>query len=47
MCISKLTYDIVREVSPDIAVSHIPHAVNGEVFYKYKSHIEYSMGLGA
>ena len=37
VCISKLTYDIVQEVSPDINVSHIPHAVNSEVFYKYKS----------
>jgi len=31
-CISKLTYDIVQTVSPDVDSSYIPHAVNSEIF---------------
>ena len=30
VCISKLTYDVVREVSPEVFSHHIPHAVNSE-----------------
>jgi len=40
VCISKLTYDIVREVSPEVFSHHIPHAVNSEFFYKYKTQEE-------
>ena len=41
---SKLTYDVVRDVSPDTYTHHIPHAVNSDFFYKYKTlliHREY------
>ena len=31
-CISKLTYDIVKTVSPDVDCSYVPHAVNPEIF---------------
>lgn len=31
-CISKLTHDIVETVTPEIASSYIPHAVDGEIF---------------
>ena len=31
-CISKLTYDIVQTVAPDVASSYIPHAVDTDVF---------------
>tara|TARA_R110002126_G_scaffold28413_8_gene94594 strand:- start:451 stop:1704 length:1254 start_codon:yes stop_codon:yes gene_type:complete len=31
-CISKLTHDIVKTVSPDVGSSYIPHAVNMEIF---------------
>ena len=31
-CISKLTYDIVQTVSPDVDSSYIPHAVDEEFF---------------
>jgi glycosyltransferase involved in cell wall biosynthesis len=31
-CISKLTYDIVQTVTPEVESSYIPHAVDGEVF---------------
>ena len=40
VCISKLTYDVVREVSPEVFSHHIPHAVNSEFFYKYKTQEE-------
>ena len=30
--ISKLTDDIIRNVSPDVPCTHIPHAVDGELF---------------
>jgi glycosyltransferase involved in cell wall biosynthesis len=31
-CISKLTYDIVQTVTPEVDSSYIPHAVDSEVF---------------
>jgi len=31
-CISKLTYDIVQTVTPEVESSYIPHAVNSELF---------------
>jgi glycosyltransferase involved in cell wall biosynthesis len=31
-CISKLTYDIVQTVTPEVESSYIPHAVDGDVF---------------
>jgi glycosyltransferase involved in cell wall biosynthesis len=31
-CISKLTYDIVQTVVPEVESSYIPHAVDGEVY---------------
>ena len=31
-CISKLTYDIVQNVAPEVESSYIPHAVNSEIF---------------
>jgi glycosyltransferase involved in cell wall biosynthesis len=31
-CISKLTYDIVKTVTPEVDSSYIPHAVDGEIF---------------
>ena len=44
-CISKVTYDIVQTVAPEVASSYIPHAVDEEIFkpsnkqdiQKYKS----------
>lgn len=37
VCISKVTHDIVKEVSPDVSSRYLPHAVNSNVFYKYKT----------
>ena len=31
-CISKLTYDIVQTVAPEVESSYIPHAVDSEIF---------------
>jgi|TARA_R110000751_G_scaffold275352_3_gene376220 glycosyltransferase involved in cell wall biosynthesis len=31
-CISQVTYDIVRDVSPDVESSYIPHAVDDSIF---------------
>lgn len=31
-CISRVTYDIVKAVSPEVDVSYIPHAVDDEIF---------------
>jgi glycosyltransferase involved in cell wall biosynthesis len=30
--ISRLTHDIVRNVSPDVPATYLPHAVNGDIF---------------
>lgn len=35
-CISKVTHEIVKEVAPDVSSFYLPHAVNGEIFKKYK-----------
>jgi len=33
-CISKLTYDVVGEVSPDVERHYVPHAANSDHFYR-------------
>jgi glycosyltransferase involved in cell wall biosynthesis len=35
VCISKLTHEVVQEVSPELSKSHIPHAVDSSIFYKF------------
>jgi len=35
--ISKVTDAIVREAAPKVSTTYLPHAVNGEWFYKFKS----------
>lgn len=34
-CISKLTYDIVKNVAPMVESSYVPHAVNHDIFRRY------------
>ena len=34
VCISKVTYDIVRESAPDVSAHYLPHAVNNNIFKK-------------
>ena len=36
-CISKLTYDIVKEVTPDVDSVYLPHSVDTNIFKKDKS----------
>ena len=35
ICISKVTHEILKTVSPDVPSRYLPHAVNSEVFYKF------------
>jgi len=37
VCISKVTHQIVQEVAPDVNSYYLPHAVNSNIFYKYKT----------
>ena len=37
VCISKVTHDIVKTVTPEVSSHYLPHAVNSNVFYKYKT----------
>ena len=49
-CISKLTYDIVQNVAPEVDSSYIPHAVDGDIFKpldpKKSAEFKISKGLG-
>jgi len=36
-CISKVTHEIVKQVSPDVESSYVPHAVNEEWFHPIRS----------
>jgi len=38
-CISKLTYDIVKNVAPDVDSSYVPHAVDTDIFKKLDSEV--------
>jgi len=37
VCISKVTHEILKTVSPDVNSNYLPHAVNSNVYYKYKT----------
>jgi glycosyltransferase involved in cell wall biosynthesis len=37
VCISKVTHEIVKATSPEVNSTYLPHAVNSNVFYKYKT----------
>ena len=37
ICISKVTHKILQEVSPEISSCYLPHAVNSNIYYKYKT----------
>jgi glycosyltransferase involved in cell wall biosynthesis len=36
-CISKVTHKILQEVAPEVSSCYLPHAVNSNIFYKYKT----------
>ena len=50
VCISKLTYDIVKTVSPDTESHYLPHAVNSDFFKPFskeeKEELRDKMGVG-
>ena len=37
VCISKVTHEAVKQTAPDVSSIYLPHAVNSNVFYKYKT----------
>ena len=37
VCISKLTHECVKKVSPEVSSCYLPHAVNSNIFYKFKT----------
>jgi glycosyltransferase involved in cell wall biosynthesis len=37
VCISKVTHEIVKQTAPNVSSCYLPHAVNSNVFYKYKT----------
>ena len=37
VCISKVTHEIVKNVAPNVSSTYHPHAVNNEIFKKYKN----------
>ena len=37
VCISKVTHEIVKETAPEVSSRYLPHAVNSNIFYKYKT----------
>ena len=37
ICISKVTHAVVKAVSPTVSSSYLPHAVNSNIFYKFKT----------
>ena len=36
VCISKVTHEIVKQVSPEVNSTYLPHAVNSNIFHKFK-----------
>jgi len=36
-CISKVTHEIVKQVSPDVESCYLPHAVNEEIFHPHRT----------
>ena len=37
VCISKVTHKILQEVTPEVNSYYLPHAVNSNIFYKFKT----------
>jgi len=37
VCISKVTHKILQTVADDVSSRYLPHAVNNDIFYKYKN----------
>ena len=43
VCISKVTYEILKDVSPDVSSRYLPHAVDPQFFHKFKSDEEMAL----
>lgn len=37
VCISKVTHQVVQAVAPEVSSQYLPHAVNSNIFHKYKT----------
>jgi len=37
VCISKVTHAILQEVAPEVSSTYLPHAVNSNIFHKFKT----------
>jgi glycosyltransferase involved in cell wall biosynthesis len=37
VCISKVTHEILQTVSPEVSSYYLPHAVDSDIFHKYKA----------
>jgi len=37
VCISKVTHNVVKEVAPEVCSRYLPHAVNPDIFKKFKT----------
>jgi len=37
VCISKVTHQSLKEVAPEVRARYIPHSVNNNIFYKFKT----------
>jgi glycosyltransferase involved in cell wall biosynthesis len=43
VCISKVTHEILKDVSPDVSSRYLPHAVDPQFFHKFKSDEELAL----
>ena len=43
VCISKVTHEILKDVSPDVSSRYLPHAVDPQFFHKFKSDEEMAL----
>tara|TARA_Y100001938_G_scaffold142545_1_gene214005 strand:- start:12900 stop:14186 length:1287 start_codon:yes stop_codon:yes gene_type:complete len=45
-CISKVTHEILKQVAPDVSSCYLPHAVNSNIFHKFKTREQKEMIKG-
>ena len=46
VCISKVTHEILKQVAPDVSSCYLPHAVNSNIFHKFKTREQKEMIKG-
>jgi glycosyltransferase involved in cell wall biosynthesis len=37
VCISKVTHEVLKKTAPEVSSRYLPHSVNSNIFYKYKT----------